>query len=295
MEYESLFNVLAEFDFNLLDHPDFQEDSVREEIILPIIKGLGYSASQPYQIIRSRRLQHPFVSIGSARRNITLVPDYLLEVNGQPAWVLDAKAPQESVTKSAHVEQAYSYAMHSEVRVRYFALCNGREFVLYSVDKAKPLLHFLVRAIPLYWATLRQHLTPASILTSRPPAQRKDLGLHLQRLGFTAQDVFHFVGVPITFIAQMDPDFFTFATAVDLEEGEYIASFDFGEAVFEQLRDKIPSEAVAILLIRQPDSRKQVMFGDRAYLVNIACRVGQALAENDEEIFQPLWIQSVSR
>jgi hypothetical protein len=295
MEYEKLFNVLMEFDFELVNHPDFREDSVREELIVPILKGLGYTANKPYQIIRSRRLQHPFVSIGSVRKNISLIPDYLLEVNGQPAWVLDAKAPSEAVTKSVHVEQAYSYAMHSEVRVRYFALCNGREFVLYSVDKTKPLLHFPLQAISLYWTTLRQYIAPESILSSKPLTQRKDLGLHLQRLGFTAHDILHFLRVPVTFIAQMEPNFFTFSTAVDLAEGEYMASFDFDESVFNQLRDKIPAEAVAQLLVRRAGSRVKVVFGDRAYLLNIACQVGQELAETKEEIFQPLLIQSVSR
>lgn len=81
MKYQKLYNVLDGFDFSLLDNPEFKEESVREEIILPIIKGLGYSANKPYQIIRSRRLLHPFVSIGSKRKEIFIIPDYLFEVD----------------------------------------------------------------------------------------------------------------------------------------------------------------------------------------------------------------------
>src|SRR5438045_2526127 len=112
MKTESLYNVLDGFDFNLLDHPEFQEDSVREEVIIPIIKGLGYSANKPNQIIRSRKLLHPFVSIGSKRKDIYIIPDYLFEVDGKPAWILDAKSPTEEIIKSQNVEQAYSYAIH---------------------------------------------------------------------------------------------------------------------------------------------------------------------------------------
>lgn len=72
MERQKIYNVLEGFDFSLLESNEFKEDSVREEIILPIIKGLGYSSNQPHQIIRSRSLLHPFVSIGSKKRTFTL-------------------------------------------------------------------------------------------------------------------------------------------------------------------------------------------------------------------------------
>ena len=64
MRSEKLFNPLEGFDFELLNNSEFKEDSVREEIVLPIIKALGYSAQKPNQIIRSKNLTHPFVSIG---------------------------------------------------------------------------------------------------------------------------------------------------------------------------------------------------------------------------------------
>ena len=54
METRNFYNVLEGFNFDLLDNPEFQEDSVREEIVVPIIKGLGYSADKPNQIIRIR-------------------------------------------------------------------------------------------------------------------------------------------------------------------------------------------------------------------------------------------------
>lgn len=68
MESTPPFNVLENFNFDLLNHTDFKEDSVREKIIVPIIQNLGYTASKPNQIIRSRNLTHPYVSIGSQRK-----------------------------------------------------------------------------------------------------------------------------------------------------------------------------------------------------------------------------------
>jgi hypothetical protein len=58
------------FDFEMLRDPDFREDSVREELVVPLLRALGYSASPPNRIIRSRPLEHPFVYIGTVRKGI---------------------------------------------------------------------------------------------------------------------------------------------------------------------------------------------------------------------------------
>jgi hypothetical protein len=71
-------NLFSDFDFELLKSPEFKEDSVREELILPILKALGYSVHGQYKIIRSKKLRHPFVSVGSKEVPLTNFPDYLL-------------------------------------------------------------------------------------------------------------------------------------------------------------------------------------------------------------------------
>ena len=104
MNSHKINNILEHFDYRLLENPEFKEDSVREEIVLPIIKGLGYSANKPNQIIRSRNLIHPFVAIGSQKKKIYIIPDYLFEVNDKPSWILDAKSPQKM---SSNCESAF--------------------------------------------------------------------------------------------------------------------------------------------------------------------------------------------
>ena len=47
--------MFEEFDFTLLDDPGFKEDSVRGELISPLLRRLGYSASPPNQITRRPR------------------------------------------------------------------------------------------------------------------------------------------------------------------------------------------------------------------------------------------------
>lgn len=158
MNKQELFNG---YDLkSIKDNPDFKEDSVREIIILPILKALGYNNKT---IERSKSLKHPFLKTGSKRRPIKLIPDYLLKVESNYAWVLDAKAPKEKITNSDNVEQVYSYAMHPEIRSTYFALCNGVEFAVYRVTNTnKPILLFAIDEIEYYWEKLFNLLSPES-------------------------------------------------------------------------------------------------------------------------------------
>ena len=147
-------------DLRDLASPDFKEDSVREEIVKPLLTRLGYSASGRYRIQRSKKLQHPFVKIGSGRRKINIYPDYLLTVDGKSAWILDAKAPGEEIKSGDNRDQAYFYAIHPDIRVRYYCLCNGVEFILFGIDSAEPLLCFHVSEWEGWWPKLMTVLAP---------------------------------------------------------------------------------------------------------------------------------------
>lgn len=156
--------LFKNFDFSQLNSPDFKEDSVREVVILPLLHALGYQESQ---IIRSKSLQHPFLKVGSKKRLITLIPDYLLKIEENFAWVLDAKAPHQLISHGENVEQVYSYAIHPEVRTKFFALCNGREFCLFRVDVAEPILYFQLTELDDYFEKLSRYLSPSSFQSGK--------------------------------------------------------------------------------------------------------------------------------
>lgn len=161
--------VFQEFDFDQLNNPEFKEDSVREALLKPLLNELGYSASSAdNRIIRSKTLTHPFVKSGANRRHeIRSVPDYLMEVDGQYAWVLDAKSPDQSIVGGDHREQVYFYAIHPDVRVVYYAISNGREFALYHVSEDEAVLHFRLAEIESFWEMLTATLAPSAL--SRKP------------------------------------------------------------------------------------------------------------------------------
>lgn len=163
---------LGGFDFSLLDSPLFKEDSVREELILPLLHALRYSATGPNRIIRSKPLEHPFITVGSKKRQITLIPDYLLTVLSNFAFVLDAKAPDEEIKTGHNVEQVYSYAIHPEIRVEQFGLCNGREFILFDIRQKEPLLYFHLSELSKHWDNLVKYLLPETAGTPVPSRLR---------------------------------------------------------------------------------------------------------------------------
>jgi len=131
--------LFGKFDFNALDDPEFNEDAVREDVIAPMLRKLGYSASGHYRIIRSRQLDNPSVMFGTTSRKLTYIPDYLLEIEGKPRFVLDAKGPRENIESGKNVEQVYSYAIHRDIRTDLYGLCNGRKLTIFHISSIKPL------------------------------------------------------------------------------------------------------------------------------------------------------------
>ena len=131
---------------------------------MPILYALGYGQTH---IVRSKALQHPFLKIGSKKRPVTLIPDYLLKVEDNYAWVLDAKAPKEDIKVGGNIEQVYSYSIHPEIRTKFFALCNGLAFSLFRQDTQEPILYFELADIADYWEQLSGYLSADSFQSGK--------------------------------------------------------------------------------------------------------------------------------
>lgn len=147
------------------------EADVRAVVIDPILSKLGFANEN---IKREKTLKSPFLRTGSKKRAVNLIPDYVLEVEGSAAWVLDAKAPNQKIINDDNVEQVYSYATHPEIRSTYFALCNGLEFACYrTTDTEKPVLYFRIVEIDEHWESMQKMLSPQSFQTGKTFAYEK--------------------------------------------------------------------------------------------------------------------------
>ena len=287
-------HLFDSFDFGLLDSPEFGEDSVREELIAPLLVALGYTASPPYRIIRSRKLEHPYVQFGTVKKGITIIPDYLLEREGQLAWVLDAKAPGENILAGKNVEQAYSYAMHRDIRVPLYALCNGRRLVVFHVSMGEPVMNIQLQDIDSRWPMVLEILGCRSAWSNNMrPGFLPDFGLTLVKAGLThdtdGRKYFQvFTEIRVAFAAMLEQGMYS-VTGLYLEEDcAFMLTFDFGEDVYQKYLAELPlglRECVRVALARQPF--KIALSRQEAPLMTIVGEIGDKTYTNEDETYRP--------
>ena len=278
--------MFDEFEFEVLGDKEFKEDSVREELVAPIIKRLGYSLTGDNRVVRSRSLVHPYVAIGSQQRKVSIVPDYLFLSESKPFWVLDAKAPTEEILRSTHVEQAYSYAIHPEVRAELFALCNGHRFALFSVRQFEPLLDFELRHIDSNWERLFRILNPEIKAHPESVQYHPDFGLHLRRLGVEPGFKLILTAVNSNFVGKICDGSYTSTTRLS-DGNDYAVSLDFGETQLDQLLSFLPIAQVEILkqgLTAQP---YMIILEEGEFRFGVAAELAQEIVHNAEESYVP--------
>ena len=283
---------LQGFDFSVLGDPEFKEDAVREEIVAPLLKALGYAPTGRFRVVRSRPLEHPYVSIGSIKKPIKVIPDYLLSINERILWVLDAKAPHERVDDPDHVAQAYSYAIHRDVRVDWFALCNGHELAVFSVAdmSSEPRLRVQVPRLAESWHDVLQLLRPTA-MTFAGKDYAKDFGIMMMRAGISATTENVFPGVPVLHIGRIEQELFRFSGRTNDEGAVYAASFDFGRPLLEQLLHLFPpgnADRLMKTLTEAEPGTTIVLESQVPILVTVVARRGTEIQENDKEHFLPL-------
>ncbi len=287
-------DLFSSFDFTVLDSPEFKEDAVREELIAPLIRELGYPASGDTRVIRSKNLTHPFVHIGTKPHKVSIIPDYTFIVAEQPRWILDAKAPGESLTEGKNPEQAYSYAIHPEIRVEYYALCNGREFVLFHVSHYEPIIQFPLTALQDAWPYLMKALCPTAFTSPFKLHMKPDFGLHLKKLGLGREDfVTHFLMEHIQSIGRVNDNLFTIISYMAFDDEEFATSFDFDKDRYEQFLALLPeTERSAIRQALSEQPYRAHFSEDNALVVSITAHIGNEIFCNENEEYLPFIVDS---
>jgi hypothetical protein len=107
-------------------------------------------------------------------------------------------------------EQAYSYAIHREIRAPFYGLCNGRKLVVFHVAQAGPVIDVPLQEIAGIWPMVLGILGcrsawPAGV----PPGFNPDMGLALAKAGL-AEDAdgkkyYHvFTSVPVRYVGKVE-------------------------------------------------------------------------------------------
>jgi hypothetical protein len=229
-------------DSNTFINPEFKEDAVREFILAPMVRKLGYLPTGDTRVTLSKTLRNPFIRVGTTNHPVTTVPDYTFYINNQPLFVLDAKSPSESVLNLNHIQQAYSYAIHPEIRCEQFGLCNGKEIAIFNVSQYEPLLHLKFEEFEKNWNKVEEYLTPKYLSEPHLRKFAPDYGLALMRMGFTKKNKMHMMGVRLNLFAKVDQNIITASANTDLGFGAHCVSFDFHPDILHDITSGLPNE-----------------------------------------------------
>lgn len=284
---------LDDFDFSVIDTKGFLEDSVREEIITPILHELGYSVSGLHRIVRSKPLTHPYVLFGTVQRKINIIPDYILYVNGEPAIVIDAKNPNENIVSGLNVQQTYSYAIHTEVRARLYGLCNGRLLTIFSIFEYEPIIEIDLTNFQNNWNLIEQYLKPEYVERPYLADFHPDLGLTLLKLNENLDIEYIFLTIFVSSILKISESEYTISSGLKYGDDKFIASFDFNDIQYYNFLKIIPIEykdEIELCLSRQPFYA--IFESDHQLEISVKARITEKVIKTEQtnEEFVPFKI-----
>lgn len=275
----------------LFDDPDFKEDSVREVVITPILSKLGYLLTGPSRVIRSKTLKHPYIRVGTRNHPVTTIPDYTLLHEETPIFVLDAKGPNENVLKHEHIQQAYSYAIHPEVKCKEFGLCNGRQLAIFNVDAKEPILVLDFDEFETRWEEIKKHLSPKYLLKPELRKFSPDFGFKLNRLGVDKNTELIMLGVRLNLFGKVSDNLITASANCDFGDVPHCVSFDFSLAMLDQIVAGLPEPLRNMFC----EALNEAPFQAAAGLVielDLTAKIGEE-TQGQSEKFIPLLIQEI--
>ena len=283
--------MFPNFDPQLFADHDFKEDAVREVLIAPMLTRLGYHPVGDHTVVRSKSLVQPFIYVGTRRHPVTIIPDYTLLSEGKPVLILDAKSPVESVTSIANVQQAYSYAIHPEVRCQHFALCNGKQLALYSVNSPEPVLLLAFDEYLTRWSDIERHLSPKYLLQPELRNLKPDFGFRISQMGTTKEFELFMLETRLGMFARVNEGLFTASVNMTFGDEDHCVSYDFTPGLLEPMVAGLPKELRSEFLGALARAPFQAC-ADLVVEVDLRARLGDPI-KVQHETFVPLIVQEV--
>lgn len=159
---------------DVIDLSKFNETDIREEILSPLLRSLGYRTGSTHNIQRELSVKYGYNQLGRKKPTDPVLKgkiDYVLTAGGRVRWVIEAKAPSVEITEN-DITQAFTYARHPEVNAVFYVVCNGHHLNIYQTINVSEIA--LIRSIAFdQYAdpdkkALFGHLDPDSILRTFP-------------------------------------------------------------------------------------------------------------------------------
>ncbi|MBZ9730774.1 hypothetical protein LB467_13850 [Salegentibacter sp. JZCK2] len=231
------------------------------------------------------------------------MPDYTFEIDGVNKWILDAKRPTEAIRSGKNVAQAYSYAVHQEIRSEIYCLCNGKEIAVFNVKHPKPILAFHIKDLKENWDDLEKILSPEFVQKPFLKGFKLDFGLFLAK---TATDEIYYNPFPfpfeaIHFIGKLKDDEYSINGRFKFnyrgyEHLEFAATFDFKEKEYQELLAILPKNIrknLELNLSHHPF--KYFNQNPEVFHFNIYATLGTQIYTNDNESYMPLIVSHFAK
>ena len=155
------------------------EQTLREELIFPILDELGYGQATLNPIRRevSCRLQDPYLFEGRERVRV----DYLPTVLGRELWVMEAKGSDDTHPERT-LRQARSYAVHPEIRAPLLAVFDAeavRVLDPWGMEWETPIVDVPIHELDARFDEIHAALSPDGVarLVRRQQAQHVERAL----------------------------------------------------------------------------------------------------------------------
>ena len=141
-----------------LDVAGYTEADVREEIISPLLRVLGYDKQSYFSIDREKPIQ----LLGRKK-----FLDYNLTLWSENFWLIEAKKPRGTgkTFRASDIGQAVGYAVHPAINAALVVLCDGRKIVVFDREQnqREPILTVEVANLLQEIDKLRAILSPWQI------------------------------------------------------------------------------------------------------------------------------------
>jgi len=280
--------------FDLLQDKNIKEDVVREEVIAPILKALGYSSFTENRIIRSKSLVRPDVHFGTVSKKIYMIPDYTIQVEGKNCFIIEAKNPRENILTGNNPEQAYSYAIHREIKVDKYVLCNGVDIVVFDVDQLEPVLKLQISELEKEWEKLYRMLSPRAFTNPHIFYYKPDLGIRMLKLGVQPNITHNFYNAKISDVTKINEKYYSFSLGGAFFEGEEcLGTFDFERSLFDNFMSQVPQDKkgkVLFALTKQP-FRYDTKSEEESFGVSFLAVLSYKLEKGKDELFMPFLVE----
>lgn len=160
--------MFGPFDFSRMNETD-----IREQILVDLLRVLGYRHSSPNDIITEQPLRYSALALGRKKKTDPKLrgkADYILEVEKRLRWVIEVKSPAAPLSEDDR-DQAWSYAIHPEVKALFYLVSNGRSYELFRAGEApgiRPVLSFSHEELRERLPILANVLSPDSLKRDFP-------------------------------------------------------------------------------------------------------------------------------